>query len=159
MNIGKLLNLFAKSIKHNNLDNLETKALNILNDILNKISISENVLAIDILETSTYPSKKLVICRIKKEFEVYHEMICKKYTNTYIINNVNRNDYILKYKTHNIYYACIAISLLSIRSKFQQPYFYKANNPNVSIKELYRQRYISEFERITKELSERRIQN
>ena len=155
MNVGKLLNLFAKFIKYNNLDKIETKALNILNDLLSKISINENTFAIDVLDIFISNRKGTIICKTKNDIlqEFHYEMICKKYINTFIINNVNRNNHYLKYKSHNIYNACIVISLLSIKYKLPNT-IDKTNNPNISIKELNKQRYISQFEKIIQSLSE-----
>ncbi|MCI8309943.1 MAG: hypothetical protein HFJ45_07225 [Clostridia bacterium] len=151
--IVKVLKLFSKSIKNHTNQNKITKnktiATNILNNMLESVLLYEDTLASNLLEISKGFEINSILCKNKNKYpEDCYELVFKS-TNKYIINEVHRNDHYFRYKSNNLYNACIVLSLLSIKTKIPNiTKEEKEKNPNITIKELYKQKYIQEFERI-----------
>lgn len=139
-NIVKIINIFAKSIKHHIEDEKipknKKKVEEILNEMLREIYIKKDVLASDEVKVINYKYNNTVICSENgSHLEDYFEIVCGK--NLYVINEVHRDQHVLKYKTRNIYMACLIMAVLTIN--LENPDFprkYLENRPSKKVREL-----------------------
>lgn len=148
-NIVKIINIFAKFIKHHiedeKISKNKKKIEEILNDMLQEVYIKKDILANDVLEVINSKDDNILTCSLKGNYlEDYFEIVCKK--NLYIINEVHRDQHSLRYKTRNIYMACLIMAVLNIEWKIPNfPRKYLENKLSVEIRELNEQKKLKFF--------------
>lgn len=82
-NIVKIINIFAKFIKHHiedeKISKNKKKIEEILNDMLQEVYIKKDILASDVLEVINSKDDNILTCSLKGNYlEDYFEIVCKK---------------------------------------------------------------------------------